>query len=399
MNVMEHSADVLVLMFTKGVSLAQWRDTGMLPREWALYEAMLDAYARIVVVTYGDETDHAVLNGMRTDGKVVLVTNDEELESHTYRASIPDRVVDACGTWRSALVKTNQMVGNDVAVDVVEALRSSGITTGLLARAGYWWADLTAYTHGPDSPEAIRARECEFRLCRNADMIVATTTKIVDGMCAEYDLDPSRCEVIPNFVLDPVPPTERSPNTVLFAGQLIPLKRVNVLIQAVAYLQHERHQPVRLEVIGAGPELHALRSLAQRLNAPVTFEKRIAHDQLLERMSRCTVYAQASETEGHPKTVLEAMAARAAVVVSEAPGIACVVEHGVTGLISPPTREAFGEAIGLLLGDKALRERLGHTASSRILLAYGLRHIASQELRAHRRTMAIVRSHLSGVTP
>jgi glycosyltransferase involved in cell wall biosynthesis len=352
-----------------------------------------------VLVTYGDETDHTVLSAMRTDEKVVLVANDEGLELSAYVASLPERIVQACSNMGTALVKTNQMVGNDIACDVADALRAAGVTTGLLARAGYWWADLTAFTHGAESIEAIRARHCEARLCRAADVVVATTTKIIQGMCAEYELQPARCEVIPNFVLDPVPVQERSSGTVLFAGQLIALKRVNVLIEAVAYLAHERGQPVQLEVVGAGPELHALRRLAQQLNAPVTFEKRIAHDQLLERMSRCAVYAQASETEGHPKTVLEAMASRAAVVVSEAPGIACVVEHGVTGLISPPTPQAFGEAIGLLLNDSTLRDRLGQTASNRILLAYGLRHIARQEHRVHQKAMRIARSHLSGVTP
>jgi hypothetical protein len=58
-------ADALVLSFTRGVSLSDWRRLGLLGREWALYERLAPLYGVIVFVTGGGAEDRAIAAGLR----------------------------------------------------------------------------------------------------------------------------------------------------------------------------------------------------------------------------------------------------------------------------------------------------------------------------------------------
>jgi glycosyltransferase involved in cell wall biosynthesis len=61
--------------------------------------------------------------------------------------------------------------------------------------------------------------------------------------------------------------------------------------------------------------------------------------------------------------VLEAMASAAPVIASDLGGIGDAVEHGRTGFLLPPAdSQAIAAAVVQLLGDPALRSRMGVAA-------------------------------------
>lgn len=388
-------ADSLVLVLTEGMSLGAWQESGLLTREWALYAELLKRYRRLVVVSYAGASDQALLDSLVSDGdrsRVVLVCNDMGLPIEPYKASVPGRVRIACQAMSSVVVKTNQMQGGDLAVPIVQALREAGLQVGLIARGGYLWSRFVAYEHGPES---LRARECARReetLCRHADMVVGTTDEMVQDLSWRYGLDPLQTAMIPNYVLTDRPASEsceRERGLLLYAGQLVARKRVDVLIRALAQMSPELRSRLRLEIYGSGPDERRLKLLAQELAAPVHFRPRILHDELLARMGACLIYLQASELEGHPKTVIEAMAAGAPVVVADAPGLGSVVQHGVTGLRCSPEPDQFRHAIEELLSDEDWRDALGSAASASVRAMYGLPKILTQEVAAHRKALAI----------
>jgi glycosyltransferase involved in cell wall biosynthesis len=112
----------------------------------------------------------------------------------------------------------------------------------------------------------------------------------------------------------------------------------------------------------------------------------------MQQMDLCGVYAQASELEGHPKTVIEAMSRAAPVVVTDAPGVSDVVQHGVTGLRRPPDAEALGQAIAGLMMDADWASVLGQSARDCTLATLGLQAILPRELSAYRIAIARARS-------
>jgi glycosyltransferase involved in cell wall biosynthesis len=76
-----------------------------------------------------------------------------------------------------------------------------------------------------------------------------------------------------------------------------------------------------------------------------------------------SVRAEGGDAEGLPNVVIEAMAEGAVVVGSRHAGIAEAIEHERTGLLVPPEDpEAIAAALRRLIGDPALRRRLGANA-------------------------------------
>lgn len=385
-------ADSLVLVFTPGISLKVWRDTGMIDREWALYERLLAHYGKIVVVSYGGAEDEAILRTLPGDAsRLAIVHNAARAPSLEYADSIPSRVLTALDGSSTVVVKTNQMAGGETAVRIVEAVRHAGKRAGLIARGGYLWSRFVTHEHGPHSDAADDASERERLLCQAADMVVGTTADMVEDLSWRYGLNPGRTKVIPNYILaegDAVPACMREPGLLLYAGQLVRRKHVEILIDAVQMLPAETRARVSLEIVGEGDEQPALEEQARRLKVPAVFRPRIPHRDLLKRMGECAVYLQASDWEGHPKTVLEAMGAGAPVIVADAPGLGTVVQHGATGLRVARDAEAFSTAIHELINDEDWREMLGSAAARVTRDRLSLASILPQEVAVHQGALA-----------
>lgn len=388
-------ANNLVLVFTAGVSIQQWAESGLLTREWALYRALLADgwYDRLTLVTYGGPDDDAALAACATPdelARTTIISNDRALGGRDYVDSLPARVHETLAPDASVVVKTNQMHGGDVAVGIVEALRRAGHATALIARGGYLWSRFVAHEHGPSSRQAAQASQRESVLCRAADVVIGTTPRMIEDLSWRHELDPSRAMVVPNYVVIDHRirhAADREAGMLLYAGQLVPRKRVDVLIRAVHMLPRECG--ARLTVVGAGPSLVALDALAKDLNAPVSFLPRVPHEELLGLMGRCAAYVQASDLEGHPKTVLEAMASGAPVIVADMPGLGVVVRHGATGLKVAGDAQSFSHAIEALLMDEEWREVLGATAAQVARAQFGLPTIVALEREAHERALAV----------
>jgi hypothetical protein len=374
-------ADALVLTLTRGMSLGEWERLGLLEREWGLYERLAGHYRTIVVLSYGDEAAERAIAAGLSPAPIVIAPADAR--------DTPARVRAALGGAASVVVKTNQMDGVGPAIRVTRDLRAHGVCVGLVGRGGYLRSRFAADQFGPASRQAAEAAAEEHDLCAAADVIVGTTPEMAHALSWRYGVPFDRTRVIPNFVLvegGAEGAGEREP-VVLYAGQLVARKRVHMLIEAMARLSPPNRQST-LSIIGEGPEEGALRGLASELGVRAAFEKRIGHADLLRRMARASVYAQASSLEGHPKTVIEAMASGAAVVVTDAPGMGDVLTHGVTGLRVDSQAGAIADAVDLLLTDQAWREQLGNAAAHVAQERYGLGTILPRELEAHRMAIA-----------
>jgi glycosyltransferase involved in cell wall biosynthesis/2-polyprenyl-3-methyl-5-hydroxy-6-metoxy-1,4-benzoquinol methylase len=383
-------ADSLVLVFTRGVSLQDWQRLGLLDREWALYDRLRDAYGRMVLVTHGDAGDLEI--GRSLGDHVDVVCNEESLETICFEAKAPERCARLVAGSSTAVVKTNQMKGGTLGVAVTRELRKRSIRTALIARGGYLWSRFEAAEHGSGSNQAMEAGDQERELCMNADLIIGTSIAMVGDLSWRYAIDRDRVRLIPNYVLGDVGPrgsADRDGKTVLYAGQLVSRKRVHLIVEGVAQVKAIAQRDARLSIIGEGPEQHRLEELAASLGVDATFEPRLPHRELLERMASCAVYVQASELEGHPKTVIEAMSTGAPVVVTAAPGLGGIVDHGSTGLVFPPVASALARGVAGMLDDPQWAEAIGEAAAAGARSKYGLDRIAPMEHEAHAEAMRL----------
>lgn len=129
-------------------------------------------------------------------------------------------------------------------------------------------------------------------------------------------------------------PAFREPLRVAFVGRLVPLKGVDMLLEAAAPLA--RAGRLRLDIIGDGPELPKLRQLAinLRIATCVEFPGWVNNAQLAERLSQSHVFGFPSVREFGGGVVLEAMAQGLIPVVLDYGGPAELVPPG-TGFVLP----------------------------------------------------------------
>lgn len=371
--------DALVLVMTRGMSLAAWRHSGVLEREWALYEAMRERYDRLLVVSWGERSDDAsIARGLGAE----LVAPEAGEDPGAWEGRAPLAAGAALAGVSRIVVRNNQFEGGRLAVAVADRSRDGGSTVALLARGGYLWSRFAADRSGPASLEAARAAAEEAQLVQAADAVIGTTAAMLDDLAWRHALPFERLHLVPNYVV-PGPEPDRERGLILVAGQLIERKRVDLVLRAVGALPRPLRESTRIEIVGHGPDLDRLEALAAEFAINATFCGQLGHRELRERMSRCAIFAQASRLEGHPKTVLEAMAGGAAVIVADAPGLRETVTHGRTGLVVPAEVAAFSEAMARVLTDPGLRSGLGAAARDWTREHVSLERILALECEAH----------------
>ena len=163
---------------------------------------------------------------------------------------------------------------------------------------------------------------------------------------------------------DHEPRSAATPPYALYAGRLIPEKRVPLLIDALAIARRSAPD-LRLMVIGDGPDLAQVKQRieAHGLGAHVDLPGFVSAAELEDAMGRALCLVQPSSREGYGKVVVEACARGVPVLVVPAPDNAAteLIEQGRNGFVADaPTPEALAAAmLACHRAGPALRETAG----------------------------------------
>jgi glycosyltransferase involved in cell wall biosynthesis len=155
-----------------------------------------------------------------------------------------------------------------------------------------------------------------------------------------------------------------------FAGKLIPRKGADDLLRAAALLP--RADDWSVTVIGDGPLMPDLRALAAQLGVHdrVTFHGFANTTEMPKLLAGFDVVVVPSRLDMRALVTIEAMAAGAAIVVSDATavwGSGDLVEHGVTGLVYPSgDPAALARELAGLMVDSAFLARLRSRGIERV---------------------------------
>lgn len=164
------------------------------------------------------------------------------------------------------------------------------------------------------------------------------------------------------------------PPRLLYAGNLVPSKGVDVLLRAVAELSR-RGVACELKILGEGPARSGLEALAREIGigsilkwAPFVPQARMAGEY---GASTVTVLPSRGHAEGLGLTLVEALLAGSAVVGTTAGGIPEVVVHEATGLIARDgDPDDLADQVQRLLSDAPLRERLTGAGKELVLRTF-----------------------------
>jgi glycosyltransferase involved in cell wall biosynthesis len=148
----------------------------------------------------------------------------------------------------------------------------------------------------------------------------------------------------------------------IFVGRLIPHKRLDLIIEAVARVEN-----VSLRVVGEGPERDSLEGLVRkhRLEGRVRFTGPVDHGTVIDLLAAADGLVLASTYEGLPHVAIEALVCGAPVLTADIRGAVDVVRDGIDGVIvDPPTAEAFAAVFEKLRTDRTLLAGLKQAAAT-----------------------------------
>ncbi|WP_196598430.1 glycosyltransferase [Pectinatus frisingensis] len=148
------------------------------------------------------------------------------------------------------------------------------------------------------------------------------------------------------------PPDE---NIILSVNQLWPHKRVNLLIEAMQYVEN-----AQLYIVGKGPEEKNLKKQAKELGLSdrVFFMGSVTNEELAILYARALCLAFASVREPFGIVVLEAMAAGKPVIAVNEGGYCEAVDSSCAFLVDAMP-QAFAEKINFLIENKDMATKMG----------------------------------------
>ncbi len=216
------------------------------------------------------------------------------------------------------------------------------------------------------------ARDTLRRALRRADAVTACSRQTMDEAEDFFgELLGQRSRVVYNGIVagaaDHVVPFAYPRSYMLAIGRHVPQKGFDVLLQAMSRLR-ARGQACDLILAGDGTEHAALRALAAELHLEdsVVFPGRVDHQKAMSLFAGCTIFVLPSRHEPFGIVNLEAMAHARPIVASRVGGVPEIVSNDENGLLVPPgDADALATALGRLLADEALRQRLGRAGRDR----------------------------------
>lgn len=230
-------------------------------------------------------------------------------------------------------------------------------------------------------------RLIETTLGRFSDRLIGVSEATVDDLVRLKVAPRSKFSVVPvGLDLDPFLQLGESagssfraevgtaPGEVLltFVGRLVPIKRVDVLLRAVARAR-ELGAPVRLAVVGDGERRTDLEGLADDLSITDSVSFAGYRADVSQVAAASDIAVLSSDNEGTPVSLIEAGAAGCPAVATSVGGVRDVVTPNSGLLVEAGDVDGLGSAIASLAADPAERARMGghakHHTAQRFVIA------------------------------
>lgn len=215
-------------------------------------------------------------------------------------------------------------------------------------------------------------------LYRRADLVLANAERLARDLEGNFAVPGYKIGVVHNPInVDRVrelsqdgglrvPDMDGEIPFVVSVGRLVPQKNHQLLLESFALAR--RSVVCHLVLLGEGPLRPELELLAERLGIREDVFLLGWEDNPYKYMLRARLFVLASDYEGFPNVLLEAMTCGCAVIATNSPGgSAEILGHGAFGVVVPPRdAAALSQAMIAVLTDDGLRERLVNAALVRV---------------------------------
>jgi teichuronic acid biosynthesis glycosyltransferase TuaC len=216
------------------------------------------------------------------------------------------------------------------------------------------------------------------KLLKQAHKVTAVSNELFDK-CAEMhiEIESSKKELIDNiyeadkFIIKnknkvrELLRIDMNVKVIFFAGSLVPIKNVDILIEAVFNIFNSRSD-VNLFIAGSGIDEGILKRLVEnkRMKDKIFFLGPLLSENLINYYNAADVFCLPSKSEGLPNVIVESFFCGTPVVASAVGGIPTIVKEGVNGfLVKPNSIEELENKIKISLEYSWNRESIRESVS------------------------------------
>lgn len=371
---------VLGLLFTRNVSLETWVNSGLLEREKAIYEQQIEQhiYEEIYWFTYG-RNDAVLYDNLLKENK---------LNSEIKVIPMPSIFKGRIGYNIYSILMPFIQKKYFKKIDIIKSNQMDGAWTGLIARKFYRvpFYFRTGYTNTLFYERMNGKRDWNFKkfarleklLYTKCDVATVTSEHDKDYICSSYGIAKEKITVLHNYVETSKfydMELKNRKERIIFVGRLSKQKNLFHTIEAV------KNVGMGIDIYGKGDLLSELEEFANGIGADVIFKGTVANDKLPEILNSYKYYILASDYEGMPKTLLEAMACGNLCIGTNVEGIREVITDGENGFLAKGTTVSeIQNAIERAITDKDLKIKT-ENGKRLICSKYSLQSVIEMECR------------------
>lgn len=176
-------------------------------------------------------------------------------------------------------------------------------------------------------------------------------------------------------------PNPEKPLRLTYFGRLTEVKGTRVFPEIIKQLR-QRDVPFRWVIYGSGPDEDKMRELlaSDTQSGDVVISPPVPRHELYRKIQHHDVFILASEIEGGPLTLLEAMSLGLVPVCNDAPCLTQEVVNPENGFIIPRAPAKYAEMISILHQDRPRLERMSAAARGTITKHYSTTAMAERYL-------------------
>jgi glycosyltransferase involved in cell wall biosynthesis len=231
-------------------------------------------------------------------------------------------------------------------------------------------ADVAGRRYGiPTLPVALSQEDVELALrhplvrsavrrARAVGVRGARSRELLTSAGIAHVFEPPNVHDLSSF--QPAPAGSQPDLDVVYAGALVPVKQLELLLRALALVKARRPN-LRAALVGGGYLRESLEALAAQLGLAAQLEFAGAQPQprVADWLRRARIFVMTSKVEGLPMAMVEALSCGVPVVLPDVGDVTTVARHGENAwIVERPSAEAYAEALLALLSDEGQRTRL-----------------------------------------
>ncbi len=364
----------IILIFTYGISLKNWEESGLLSRELKIYEQLNERYGiTFTFITFGDEKDSQIIKDINyidvIPSETIIKPSKNKLINFLKSIKLAFKLRKYIK--KGDLIKTNQLNGSWIGI-LLKFLTKKP----LLIRTGYDILQFKIYEKKPKYIILFYFLLTQFGLLFS-DLFTVTSNVDKEKMRKRF-INAENIIIHKNYVVKKYdsPFDSRYENKILIVGRLEKQKNYLQILNSL------KNKSFEIDIVGEGFEKDVIQKKINELSLKVNLLGNISNQDLLKLYQKYRIFVSGSLYEGNPKSTLEAMASGTLVVAFENENICEVVESYKNG-VTFTNFKLLPEILDEMIKNKEKFEYLTSNASKKIDEEYSLDSVIKSEIKLY----------------